>query len=218
MGGELMQRSIFSFAFYSVLCMASLGHAGFGELNPRFDFVFGDSGGMPDDVVDTTGQQTSPDGKSVKLFGTMGPLDGARFRNGFVFYFDGVLEGPLNIANSFLVDMDFSAQVTGGEMTWRFYSVLWTGEWVRASTDMMALPSGIMQSLHLESTPLNSAVASGQFSGFLHVDWTGFSPTDTFTITIPENSIDFTVVPEPSAMLLMIAALMASTSTRKFSW
>ena len=43
---------------------------------------YGDGGGIPADVYNVAGQQTSQDGQSVKLFGDLGPIDGARFARG----------------------------------------------------------------------------------------------------------------------------------------
>src|SRR5258708_2571830 len=75
--------------------------AGFGNLGPYFSFELGDGGGIPADVNNTTGQITSPDGQSVKLYGDLGPIDGARFQNSFVLYWTGGYDGPINPGDKF---------------------------------------------------------------------------------------------------------------------
>ncbi len=188
--------------------------ATFGELNPYFSFTYGDGGGIPPDVYNVTGQQTSPDGQSVKLFGDLGPIDGARFASGFVIYWSGGFQGPINPGDKFLADLNFDVNATGGTLSWSFYANLWSNEGfeqARILTDLMAMPpSGQVNGVHFESSPFTQQGDTGWFEGYLHIDWAGFTPTDTFSISIPQNSIDISFVPEPSSCGLALVGFALS--------
>ncbi len=182
--------------------------ATFGDLGPYFSFTYGDGGGIPADVYNVTGQQTSPDGQGVKLFGDLGPIDGARFASGFVIDWSGGFQGPINPGDKFLADLNFDVNVTGGTLAWSFYANLWSNEGfeqARILTDLMAIPaSGQVNGVHLESSPFTQQGDTGWFDGYLHIDWAGFSPTDTLSISIPQNSIDITYVPVPEPSILAL--------------
>lgn len=190
----------------------------FGDLGPRFDFSFGDGGGMPDDVPNFTGQQMSPN--AVKLYGSMGPIDGARFRNNFVLYWSGYIDGPISPGENYAADITFDAHATGGSLEWKFFTDLFCNENTQheyISTGLMPVPpSGQVVGAHFESPPFSEPGQTGYFSGYLHINWTGYSPTDTFSINIPQNSIDVTylAVPEPNLMLALAASLFAGMLSR----
>ncbi len=187
-------------------------NAGFGDLAPYFSFDYGDGGGIPADVNNVTGQQTSPDGQTVKLSGNFGPIEGARFGNGFVLYWQGGFQGPMNPGDNFAANLNFGVNVTGGTVQWSFYSDLWSNEGfedARILTNLTPMPpSGQISGLQLESSSFTQPGETGIFEGYLNLDWTGFSPTDTLSLTIPQNSIDFTyrAVPEPGALQLTLLA------------
>jgi hypothetical protein len=187
---------------------------GFGDLGPYFSFEYGDGGGIPADVNNTTGQQTSPDGLSVKLYGDLGPIDGARFGNGFVLYWQGGFQGTINPGDSLVADLTFSAHATGGTLAWNFYTSLWSNEGFEQAqimTDPAPMPpSGDVTGALLDSSAFTQPGQTGIFQGYLHLDWSGFSPTDTLTVSIPQNSIDITLTPapEPGVLPLTLTALL----------
>jgi hypothetical protein len=173
--------------------------ASFGSVSPYFSFTYGDGGGIPADVNNVAGQQISYNGRALKLFGDLGPIDGARFRSGFVFYWHGGFQGPINPGDEFVADLSFGATATGGSLAWNFYANLWSNEGfeqARILTSLAPVPlSGQVHGVHLESSFFTQQGMTGQFDGYLHLEWTGFSPTDTFSISIPQNSIDVTYIP-----------------------
>jgi hypothetical protein len=187
-----------------LLSTLSAHAAGFGDLGGRFDFSFADSNGLPSDVPQSVGQQTAPNGQSVKLFGSMGPIDGARFRSGFVFYWSGPYEGPVLAGETFSVDLDFDVDVTGGTLEWSFFADLYEAtdsgtDHARIQTGLMPLPAPHAVSTHLESSPFPVDGQGFHYSSYLHFDWSGYAPTDTFSLTVPPNSVDVTYIPEPLA-------------------
>jgi len=190
----------------------------FGDLNPYWSFVYGDGGGIPADVPSSVGQQTSPAG--VKLFGDLGPIDGARFGWGFVLDWSGDIQGPINPDENFVADVTFDAHATGGTLAWSFFGEMWSNEgfeYSRILTDLMPVPTtGQVIGAHLESSPFTTYGETGYFQGYLHIDWTGYSPTDTFSISVPQNSIDVTyhAVPEPTALHVTLAAWSVVLSLR----
>jgi hypothetical protein len=98
-------------------------YAGFGDLGPYFSYTYGD-GGLPSNLYSIAGQTTSVDGQSVTLFGNAGPIDGADFANGFVLYWTGSFDGPINPGDNYAVNLNFDVTVTGGNLSWSFYSEL----------------------------------------------------------------------------------------------
>jgi hypothetical protein len=199
----LMITSVAALAFQSAANAFT-----FGDLGPRFDFVLGDGGGMPADVPNSTGQQNFPDG--VKIWGSMGPIDGARWGHNFVLYWSGLFEGPINPGDKYVADITFDAHATGGSLAWRYLNELFVNESTEReyiSTPLAPVPpSGQVTDYHVESPEFTDPGQTGYFAGYLLIDWTGFSPTDTFTINVPQNSIDVTFlsVPEPNALLLAL--------------
>jgi hypothetical protein len=179
----------------------------FGDLSPYWSFAYGDGGGIPADVTNTAGQQPLSNG--VKLFGDFGPIDGARFGSSFVLYWSGAIEGPTAPGDIYVADITFNAHATGGSLAWSFFSEMSSSEFSSISTDLMAVPpSGQVIGTHLESSPFTTYGENGAFHGYLHIDWSGYSPNDTFTMSIPQNSIDISyhAVPEPSAALPALVA------------
>ena len=86
------------------------------------------------------------------------------------------------------------------------------------NTGLMPVPlSGQVVGAHVESPPFTEPGQTGSFSGYLHINWTGYSPTDTFSINIPQNSIDVTylAVPEPTTFILMILAAVGWSLYRR---
>jgi len=190
--------------------------AGFGELNSYFGFTYGDSY-VPEDVHNVRGQQTSPDGTTVKLFGEFGPIDGARFRDGFVSCWYGEYEGPIRAGDQIAVSIDFSVDVTGGTLAWSYYAAMFPGYSFDLDmyTGLQPLPpSGQINDFQIQSRPISRAAYSALFECYLHIEWTGYGPTDTLTLTIPHDSVDVTYVPQPTSALLTIAAIALSRVQR----
>lgn len=54
------------------------------------------------------------------------------------------------------------------------------------------------------------------FEGYLDIGWSGYAPTDTLTLTIPQQSLDFTyvVAPKPAAMSLSLMVLAGARIRR----
>lgn len=188
---------------------------GFGALDPYFSFSLGDSS-PPGDIPNVTGQVTSPDGYTVSLSGAFGPIDGARFGNNFVLYWSGSFVGPISAGDTFTADLDFQAQATGGALSWRFSSEMFSTlgfEYARIDTTSEPLPvSGEVSGIALQSSAFTTDGSGGNFQGYLLIDWTGFTDTDTLTVTVPSHSIDITYVPEPtSAALILLGGFLLAT-------
>ncbi len=205
-------------ALSALLGAGRAAEAGFGELNSYFGFTYGDSD-VPADVHNVRSQQTSPDGRMVKLSGEFGPIDGARFRSGFVLLWSGDFTGMISAGDVFAADLDFDVDVTGGDLAWSYYAdlrPLTGGDSARILTDLMPIPpSGHVGDVQLQSSPFTQAGEDGFYESYLHIEWTGFSPTDTLTLTIPQNSVDVTYLPEPATGLLAIAALAGFRARRQ---
>ena len=198
-------------ALIGIMLLSSLHAATFGDLNPYFSFTYGDGGGIPPAATNVTGQVTSPDGQSVKLFGNVGPISGAQFSSGFVLYWSGSFQGPISPGDQFVADLGFDPEVTGGSLSWSFYANLWSNEGfeqARILTDEISLSgSGPVSGIHLESSPFTQYGDTGSFEGYLHIAWSGYSPEDTFSLTIPQNAIDITYMPTPEPSTASLVAL-----------
>ena len=183
----------------------------FGDVGPYFSFVYGD-GGLPGDIANVAGQQISADGNTLQLYGDCGPITGAEFGFGFVLDWDGSFQGPISPGDTFTVGLDFNVQVTGGTVSWDLYADLWSNEGYEDAqivTDPTPVPqSGLVSGAQFASSAFNNPGQTGIYSGYLHLDWSGYSPTDTLTVSIPQGSIDTTYVPvpEPGVVSLMFAA------------
>jgi hypothetical protein len=178
---------------------------GFGDLSPYFSFIYGD-GDMPGGVPNSAGQTTSPGGESVDLYGQAGPITGADFGFGFVLYWNGGFDGPIGPGDNFSAALDFDVAATGGTVSWDFFADIFSGagdEDARIQTGSTPVPaSGQVDGVLLESTPFTQQGTTGYFEGYLHLDWSGYSPDDTLTVTIPQgSSIDLTynAVPDRGA-------------------
>jgi len=118
----------------------------------------------------------------------------------------------MNPGDNFSANLNFGVNVTGGTVQWSFYADLWSNEGfedARILTDLTPMPaSGQISGLQLESSSFTQPGETGVFEGYLHLDWSGFSPTDTLSLDIPQNSIDITYqpVPEPGAIQLALVA------------
>ncbi len=195
---------------------------GFGDLGGYWSFSYGD-GSAPPGIPNSTGQQTSPDGQQVKLYGSLGPISGADWASGFVVYWNGGYSGPINPADKFVSDLTFNVQVTGGNVSWDYYADLFsTGgyEDARIATDSTPMPaSGEINGAHFESNPFTTSGTDGYFESYVHLDWTGYSPTDTLTISIPQNSVDVTYVPapEPGSVSLAACCALGAWGFRRFA-
>src|SRR5438477_10907951 len=86
----------------------------FGDMQPYFSFIYGDApplGGTP-------GQQSSPN--ALKLYGDVGPIAGSDWNWGFVLYFHGLVDGPINVGDNYTADLTFDITTTGGSVSWNF--------------------------------------------------------------------------------------------------
>ena len=128
----------------------------FGNINPYFSYEYGD-GGIPSNIPNTTGQQTSTDGQAVKLYGDCGPISGASFGSGFVLDWSGTYQGEINNGDELIADLDYSASATGGALEWSFYADLSPnagGGGARISTSLAPMPpSGQVSGIELISPP-----------------------------------------------------------------
>ena len=174
----------------------------FGDMQPYFSFIYGDApplGGTP-------GQQTSPN--ALKLYGDLGPIAGSDWGWGFVLYFHGLVEGPINAGDYYTADLTFDVTTTGGTVSWDFFSELYDGDYLRIGGGSTAVPpSGHVSGVHLQSDTATSDADGVFIDGYLHLDWSGYNPTDTLTLSIPQNSIDvaYQPIPEPGTMALIFA-------------
>jgi hypothetical protein len=187
--------------------------AAFDDLGPYFSFTWGDGGGIPSDVNNVTSQQTSADGQNVTLSGSLGPIDGARFADGFVLYWAGGFQGTINPGDQFTADLNFDVTATGGSLAWNYYSDLWSNEGfesARILTDTMPVPlSGQVNNVQLVSSAFTQPGQTGQLEGYLYIDWSGFGPTDTFSIGVNSIDVSYLGVPEPNPLPPTLAALLA---------
>ena len=202
--------------------------AEFNSLDPAFVFTFGDSP-VPDGVPHSAGEQLSADGQQVKLFGNFGPIDGATFGSGFAFGYHGIVDGPIAPGGCFTVDLDFDVDVTGGDLQWYFFGLLTSVEegfilveHAQILTDPAPLPpSGEIHGVHLVSPKFTQPAPLAIAEGSLRIAWSSYSPTDTLTVTIPQQSVDVTyvtAVPEPTTLALLgiaVLPLMLGRSGKK---
>lgn len=104
----------------------------------------------------------------------------------------------------FSLDYEFTFNFTGaGELNWEITSLL---QGIIPGPDASGGPitsgeSGFFSGNASEAAPL--ALNNAIWSAELAIDWTGATAGDTLTVTIPNDSIDLAVVPEPSSMLLL---------------
>ncbi len=198
-------------------------YAGFGDLGPYFSYTYGD-GGLPSNLYSTAGQTTSPDDQTVTLFGNAGPINGADFANGFVLYWTGNFDGPINPGDNYTVNLNFDVSVTGGNLSWSFYSELWSNEGFEGSTiypNLTSMPaSGLMSNVQMESPSFTQEGQTGQFEGYLNIQWDGYSPSDTLSVNVNSINITYQPVPEPGSALLIFNALLIGLIWRfgKRSW
>lgn len=198
--------------------MATAYGDGFTDLGGRFDFVYGDGGG-PGNVPNSTGQETSADGQMVKLFGDFGPITGADWQFGFVIYWNGSYIGPINPGDHFVADVDFDVHATGGTLQWSFYARMSSDDFAQISPVFMPVPeSGHVSGVEFVSPEFSSPGNGANYESYLHIEWTGYSPTDTLTFSIPHNSVDVTFVPVPepaTAVLALMGAGLVLTGLRR---
>ena len=217
-----MRKSVtraFIFVACVLLICGRLQAQGFTDLGPYFSFHHGD-GGLPADIASSTGQQTSADGLSVKLYGQCGPITGDQYQFGFVLYWQGSYEGPINPGDLFTADLDLSVDATGGDLEWNFYSDLFSTEGfedARILTDPIPLTGGELSGVHLESSPFTTTGDGGDFEGYVYIGWSNYSPTDTLSVTIPSNSIDimYVAVPEPAIVCALPLLLLFGRGKRR---
>jgi hypothetical protein len=203
-----------------LLAFPSNSKAGFNDLGPYFSFTWGDGGGIPPSVSNSASQVTSPDGLNVVLSGALGPISGADFADGFVLYWTGGFEGPINPGDQYTANLNFNVSVTGGTLEWSYYSDLWSNEGYEGAdvypnlTPMSA--SGQVTGASFDSPQFTQQGETGNFEGYLNIEWSNYSPTDTFSINV--NSIDVTYepVPEPSPFLMVSASLLSALVFRSF--
>jgi hypothetical protein len=190
-------------------------------MSSRFDFVYGDGGGMPADVPNSTGQQISADGLGLKIYGNMGPIDAARFQNSFVLYFTGSYANPIHAGDFFTADLDFDVIVTGGEVAWSFYSEMWSFEgfeYARAVGSGQVPANGHVGPVHMDNDHFTQTALEGgaYIQGFLNLQWTNASPTDALTLNVPQNSIDIAMnIPEPVGISLLLLMPMLDLRRRR---
>ena len=192
-------------------------YAGFSDLGPYFSYTYGD-GGLPSNLYSTAGQTTSADGQSVTLFGNAGPIDGTDFASGFVLDWQGNFDGPINPGDNYAVNLNFDVSVTGGTLSWSFYSELWSNEGFEGSTiypNLASLPaSGQISNVQMESPSFTQEGQTGQFEGYLNIQWDGYSPTDTLSIDVNSINITYQPVPEPRSSLLIFTAVLFGLAWR----
>jgi hypothetical protein len=214
-------------AAVALFALASTARAGFTDLGGYFGFHLGDLGdgpGIPADVPQSTGQITSPDGKSVKLFGNFGPIQGANWDINFVILWQGGYDSPLAVGDTYFADLDFSTNVTGGQVSWHYFSSMQNldvGDDSRINTPFNPVPAdGNVSGVHLVSDPFAAdSPDGGLYTAYLQLDWENYAPTDTLTFNIPQNSVDVTVGPVPEPVSVGILCISAgSLLLRRYRW
>lgn len=198
--------------------------AGYTYGQPWYSYMmFGNEAPLPEDVPATFNAQLGPDSQSVKMFGGIGPIDGARFNPfGLAFGGGGDFVGPITPGDKLALDLNFDVNLTGGNATWAVYASLWSNEGFEEAriltrdTPVPVPASGQVRGVHLESNAFENAGDTGQYELSLEIHWTNFAPTDTLTLTIPDHSLDLTAatVPEPSALAVLVAAIAATSASR----
>ena len=210
-------------AAIALLAIAPTARAGYSDLGGYFGFHLGDTGdgpGIPPDVPQSTGQITSPDGKSVKLFGSFGPIKGENWDINFVILWQGGYDSPISAGDTYSADLDFFTNVTGGQLSWHYFSQMANydaGDYIRIDTPFNPVPnSAHVTGVHLESNPFTADSPNGaDYVAYLQLDWENYAPTDTLTFDIPQNSVDVTLVPVPEPVgASVIAATAGGLSLR----
>jgi len=105
---------------------------------------------------------------------------------------------------SISLDYDFTFAITGaGEINWTLTSLLFgfiSGPSASGGPITIADSGNVTGT---ESAGVTFTADNVSWSAKLTANWTGAANGDTLSVTIPENSIDIAVVPEPSAFLLL---------------
>ena len=183
---------------------SSLG-AYFGPYFPASDVSF-NSSAIPNGVqIFGTFSTTGAEYQSIT---SAQPADGY---SGFV-TFNGEGNGQADPGSVLNIGYDFSFTFTGGQIN----SGGVDGDNVlgqSAGGGFSGVTSGQTISGDVQSLPV--AGPAFLFGGFWEADinfvWQNYSPTDTLTLTIPDDSLDVTLspVPEPAAAFSLMAPAMA---------
>jgi hypothetical protein len=128
--------------------------------------------------------------------------------------------GPLNAGDVLSANFNFSISFTGGEV---FASDVGVDDVLGQDTFENFPNSPIVDGQALSGDLVTAPIAESGFlyNGFVEADidlhWINYSPTDTLTLTIPENSFDITygAVPEPAATSVLMLPTIALLSRPK---
>ena len=126
----------------------------------------------------------------------------------------------------FFADYDFSATLnevgaSPGSITYAVTgsaSVTFFPPFVASSTGG-PLATGPQSFQGFASSPAIPFNSNGTFTGFLEINWQDALPGDKLVLSIPNNSIDFTLspVPEPSALTFLALSLPLIANRRRRS-
>ena len=158
----------------------------------------------------------------MHISGSFGPAAASSFSGQeLLFHFDGPLNGDINYGDVATIGLHFVVAKTGGD-------VLFDGAMLNTNGAVpFVFAAGYSTNLSgdfhttITSDPSYSmdpvTITAGYWSLDVGLIWTGANPTDTLSVTIPNNSIDVSV-PEPlsgSILLLPAAVLLARRSRGK---
>lgn len=99
------------------------------------------------------------------------------------------------------VDYDFTLSLTGGSLDWTLTGM---ASIVQIFNKSGSISSGSQQFIGSDSFTNTFSDFNGvPWSASLDITWNGASNGDTLTVTVPNNSIDFSVIPEPTSFCLI---------------
>ncbi len=147
---------------------------------------------------------------------------------------DALVDAPPVDGQHFVVDWDFGFEFTGGVARWHAFGAgfgvfdsengFLAGYGVSTGAGETDLDpgtherAGVFEYTFFESTNLGNqpTAARVEFLVSIVFKWTGYAEGDAFVLSIPDNSIDITVVPAPaSAALAGLAGIAACRRRRR---
>ncbi len=160
----------------------------------------GVSGSVTQNSVTFTTSQVTP--ARAKVFGD-GSYTASGANSAITLSIGGLISALAG--ESISLDYEFNLNFTGGgSVNWTLTSALFGGLVTGPSSSggpILSTNSGLFTGSKSAVVPI--AGDSIPWSALLTVNWTGATSGDTLAVSIPTNSIDVAVVPEPSSMLLL---------------
>ncbi len=124
--------------------------------------------------------------------------------NNLRFRFFGDFSGSFDADDAIHFNLDFTATASGGDLSFVGYTVLAPG--FPFDNTVTPITSGTPFQVAAQSVIGYSSNGQGEWLLAFGIHWTGGDPTDTFTLTIPNESLDLWIgqVPEPMMATMLV--------------